>query len=156
MIRRSWRSWFWNLVLAALMLVFAGIFAGMAVTDSLLPTKIISSIGFVLFFVACIRSLLMSVSARDDGIVIRRLTNTIRIPWREVESITDGPLGGSAAGLVGAAAPTIRRRSTADRATSDIELNVLGSYGILRKGQPADAVKDLNLHLAQWKRNQKG
>jgi hypothetical protein len=123
-MRTSWRSWFWNIVLAICMF---GFFVVGALGIGMAP-------------------------GLGDGIVMRGFGRTTTIPWAEVEEIThDGPVPGMA-GLAGATAPVVVRRRP-DGATERTELAALGGYGVsLIRPTPAErAIVALTAHLERWR-----
>jgi hypothetical protein len=149
-MRASWRSWFWNIVLMIIMIVMAGIVTMVAFTQNNLAV----AIGFGIFGAVCwvgvIRAPLIGVTATPRGIISRGFTSTTTIPWEEVEGITAGtPVSGMAATLGAAGVTVVRRRP--DGEVTNISLDGLGSYGLIRP-TPADrAGAGLNAQWANWR-----
>lgn len=130
----AWRSWFWNSVLFVVTAGLGGILAGVAFEEGRLRGfGSISAIGFavaaLLFGAGAVRAFFVGVLVRPDGIVVRRLERTIKIPWAEVARIGLEPMRSGAASLGGATSPAIIRRR-ADGREQRVELSVLGGYGI--------------------------
>jgi ABC-type transport system involved in multi-copper enzyme maturation permease subunit len=144
----TWRSKFWNIVLAIIMFGMllcsvAAAFAGVG-GSYLVPTLAIAVPLAIVFLVGFVRSFMLGVVAGPEGVTARLLLRTVKIRWSEVETIA---ANGSSGGAI------VWKRADKTRTT---ELNVLGSYDLLGRettlGQRATA--DLNARLKKWRKEQ--
>ncbi|HEX6684809.1 MAG TPA: hypothetical protein VF062_18535 [Candidatus Limnocylindrales bacterium] len=146
-------------MLALLLSAMAGIVTGVAAQENG-AGRLPSAIGFgvmaaILWFGAA-RSLLLGVFAKPHAVVMRGLTRTTTIPWKEIEKISGGAPTGGASGMAGATTAVITRKRQGKPA-DEVELNVLGGYGIFRRRPSlADrAAQGLNKRLAEWRATEK-
>jgi hypothetical protein len=148
----SWRSWFWNVVLMFILLVMGGLTFPVAFQPMAVGWKILFLVMSLVALAGSMRALFLGVFAGPQGITMRGLTHTTKIPWAEVEEITTDVMATSAAGMAGAVSPVvIRRRPGGD--AKRVELNVLGGYGVYRKRPTLGerAVSGLTAHLQRFR-----
>jgi hypothetical protein len=151
-MQTSWRSWFWNIVMMAIM-GFMGLLAvPVAVTESHPAVAVGFGLMAALLMAGAVRALMLGVAARPAGIVVRSFWRSRTIPWGEVERITDGGVSPGMSGAVGATCPVVVRRAP-DGGTSTVELEPLGGYGVGRQRPTLaeQAVAGLNQHLDRWR-----
>lgn len=152
----SWRSWFWNSILLAVMALFTGILAAVAVDEAGRRDWLVA-LGFGVAALwtgaAMARSFFVGVYARPGGVVVRGLWLTKTIPWSEITEITAGRPTSGAAGTLGATTAVMMRRRPGTAEPRAVVLNVVGGYGLSRaRPTPADrAIAGLTAHLQNWR-----
>ncbi|WP_080643207.1 PH domain-containing protein [Salinispora arenicola] len=150
-MKTAWRSWFWNISLIFVMTVAAAICTGVALSE----VNSFAAVGFgvvsVIFWVGAIRAPMLGVVAKSHGVVVRELMRTTTVDWGKINRI-EITYGGNAPILTVSNIPVILwQRPNGEEAT--LELNALGSYGILRRRNPLgqQAVDGLNVYLGKWR-----
>lgn len=147
-VRRTWRSWFWNLVLAAIYGTFLIIAVSVAFSATDIGSKVLMSVIGVYSLAGTVLSLSRRVVARPDGIYMRQSIRRTWIPWDAVERVE---CERSESGLLPTYAPVVWLSRTIDTATvadvggaGAVELSVLSSY---LPGGPRRATDGLNAAL---------
>lgn len=153
-VRRVWRSRFGNILLFLVMLSMAGLSAtGLeAFVEPRLPwAGVWFAFQTLVLLVGAVRALRIGVVADADGIVVRGLTHTRRMPWAEISEITLGGAASGASGSAGIRAPLVSW-ARPGRPVRRVELRELGGYGPATGRTLAErAVAELNEHLAAWR-----
>lgn len=156
----SWRSWFWNAAMFFFMSVFT-ILCVMQVVWYMRNGYPAASAGMAAATVwpvwGALRAFFAGVWVNDRGIKVRGYWLTTTIPWEEVVEIQrHHPNVSGMAGLVGATSPAVVRRRKG-KPDKRIELRIIGTYGLTRRGQTLGdrAIDGLTWHWERWKARRK-
>jgi hypothetical protein len=157
--KRRWCSWFWNIVAMLAMSMMAISATTLTVKLFVNQKQSVVALGFgimglVLWYLAA-RSLILGVVADREGIVVRRLGRTVKISWDQIESISQGSATSGPSGQLGATAPSVVWRRSGASQSLETTLDILGGYGIVRKGGRTlaeSATEDLNDYLIRFRK----
>jgi hypothetical protein len=151
------RSWFWNMMLAAVMLAMASIATGEVVVSGVGSGNVIAAAIFGVLAVMCwigmFRALMLGVKIRPDSIVARGLGRTTVIRFEEMDRVeTDGLISGAAT-LGGAITPVVYWRRPEDSEIRRTDLSMLGGY-VLGPRRPTRMERNtatIQEHLSRWR-----
>ena len=156
-VKSTWRSWFWNTVACLCFVVMAVLVTAVAINQTHFTGRAIVAAGFgavgILLWVAAVRSMAIGVTANAEGIVVRSLWRTARVPWNDVESVEGAKPRSGAASVANLAVPVVRWKPQGSLSIRTTELNMLGGYRSSRSGPTLSerAVEDLNEYLSRWR-----
>ena len=150
------RSWFWNTMLVAVLLVMASITTAVAVsgigTGSLITTAIFGVAAVPVWYYT-VRAAMLGVTVRSDGIAARGLGRTTVIPWEQMERVEVVGLINGAATLGGAITPVVYWKRPEDTETRRTDLSMLGGY-VLGPRRPTRMERNgavLQEQLSRWR-----
>ncbi|GGK11222.1 hypothetical protein GCM10010123_46500 [Pilimelia anulata] len=155
-MRRSWRSWFWNVLLMLLTALMAAILTMVTfdhVSKGNWATVALFGVMSFIGWVGAVRALTIGVTTTPQKVVSRGFTKTTTIAWADVQAIVDPTESPGPAGTLGATAPSILRKRPG-KPNDIVILDGLANYGIGRRRPSLGerAIADLNEHLSQWRR----
>ncbi|MFU8851487.1 PH domain-containing protein [Micromonospora sp. SL1-18] len=132
--RRTFRPWLWNLLLAAITVMFTGVLAGIVVVEEAPVAKAVYALLAVGAAVLTVRVLGQRVVVGPEGIAVHDLWRTRRIPWDAVADVSYQRAGERL--LRPTWAPVLRlRRPLAEGGPIEFELEMIRSFRSRTPGQ---------------------
>ncbi len=125
--RRAFRPWPWNLVLAAITLMFTAILAGVVVTEQAPVARAVYAVLAAAFAALTVRVLGQGVVIGPDGVAVRGIWRTERIPWDAIADVSYQQAGERL--LRPTWAPVLRlSRPLAEGGPTQLELEIVRSF----------------------------
>jgi hypothetical protein len=140
--RRTFRPWLWNLLLAAITVMFTVVLAGIVVVEEAPAAKAVYGLLAAGFAVFTVRVVGQRVVVGPDGITLHDLWRTQRIPWDAVADVSYQQAG-ERLSLPTWAPVVLLRQPLRDGGPTQIELELVRSF---RSRTPGQTVAERAVH----------